>query len=212
MILVVLACVIAWARIGRRMTERVVGALLACLLVSGMTAIIAGSVPVVEIPTGPNQELRVMPPTAFPLAIQQHRDYDTDQFYYRIVLGWPDGIPVYQTVPTDDQSHLIRWTGFGMMVVLGLWMLLGGMLTVAFMSALQWRRNICKHNERAKGNRRKLLLMVSLSTFSASFLLYRFAGMPPFLPGALVFDVGFWGLHIGLGLFIIALLVPRSSQ
>jgi len=61
-----------------------------------MTVITTGSIPVVEIPTGPNQEFRMMPPTAFPFTMQQYRDYDSNQFYYRIVIGWPTGIPIYE--------------------------------------------------------------------------------------------------------------------
>lgn len=85
----------------------------------------AASLPVTEISTGSNQELRVMPPAAFPFTIQQYRDYDTNQFNYRIVIGWPDGIPIYESVTMDDQSEFIHLAHLSAGLLLGIYQLVG---------------------------------------------------------------------------------------
>ena len=95
------------------------------ILITGITVAAAASLPIIEIPTGSDQELRVMPPTAYPFTMQQYRDYNTDQFYYRIVLGWPDGIPLYQGATMDDQSEYIHLAHLGAGVLLGLYMTAG---------------------------------------------------------------------------------------
>jgi hypothetical protein len=212
MILVVLASCIAWMRSGGPLAERAVRTLIVTILVAGMTTIIAGSVPVAEIPLGTNETLRVMPGSAFPFTIQQYRDYDADLFSYRIVIGWPDGVTIYETALAEDQSHLIHWANFWAMAALGSWMLVGSVATIAFLSALQYKRGGIREVKPAKTARSDLILLIPLSAFSVSFVLYRLAGAPPFLPGQLFFDIGFAGLFMSLLLFMILLLIPASSQ
>jgi len=96
-------------------------------IVTGMTIITAASIPIVAISTGPNQELRVMPPTAFPITMQQYRDYDLGQFYYRIVIGWPDGIPIYEGVENYDQSEFIHLAHLNTAMLLGAYEIAGVM-------------------------------------------------------------------------------------
>jgi hypothetical protein len=212
MILVALAAGIAWTRSGGRLAESAVRTLAVIALVSGMTTIIAGSVPVAEIPVGANETLRVMPGAAFPFTIQQYRDYDAGVFSYRVVIGWPDGVSIYETAMAEDQSHLIRWSRYWTMAALASWMLVGGILTTAFLSALQYKRNGSRSIERTKTDGRNLLLLIPLSIFTASFVLYRFAGNPPFLPGQLFFGIGFLGLFLGLASFLLVLAILRPSH
>ena len=119
MILAVLVCMYAWKRLRGKLLGRAIRMALIAVFITGMVAITAGSIPIIEIPTGPNQELRVMPQTAFPFTMQQFRDYDTGQFYYRIVVGWPNGFPIYQALPIDDQSEFIIRAHLYVTVLLG---------------------------------------------------------------------------------------------
>jgi len=101
------------------------------ILITGLVTIAAGSLPVVTVSTGVDQELRVMPPAGFPFTMQQYRNYDTNQFNYRIVLGWPDGFPIFESVLTDDQSefihiaHLVTATYLGLYLFSSLVVILG---------------------------------------------------------------------------------------
>lgn len=212
MILIVLACLGAWSRLGESRTKRAYAALFAGVLVAGMTTFTAASVPILEIPIGPEQELRVMPPTAFPFTIQQHRDYDTNQFYYRIVIGWPDGIQIFRTVATDDQSEFIHWTHFGMMVILGLYMLASVPFIVAGLVHLDPGKGRARIEEEKYDDRRVGFLAGALLLFIVSAFLYFFDLAIPYWTRHIVFITAFWGLYIGLGLFLIALLVPSSRK
>ncbi|MFQ5834114.1 MAG: hypothetical protein ACE5H4_15525 [Candidatus Thorarchaeota archaeon] len=62
--------------------------------------------------------LRVQPPGAFPFTMQQYRDYEADQFFYRIVIGWPDGRPVYEFPQSPDQSEFIHLQHYACTIML----------------------------------------------------------------------------------------------
>ncbi len=210
--LVVLACLGAWSRLGGSRTKRAYETLFVGVLMAGMTAFTATSIPIIEIPIGPEQELRVMPPTAFPFTIQQHRDYDTNQFYYRIVIGWPDGIQIFRTVATDDQSEFIHWTHFGMMVILGLYMLVSVPFTVAGLIRFEPGKKRAAVEDEKRNDRRIGLLMGALLLFAVSAFFYLFDLAIPYWTRHIVFIAAFSGLYIGLGLFLIALLLPSSRK
>ena len=62
----------------------------------------------IDFYVGTEDVLRVQPPSTFPFTMQQHRDYEAGQFFYRIVIGWPDGLPVYEFPQSPDQSEFIH--------------------------------------------------------------------------------------------------------
>ena len=213
MIFVVLACVVARNRLQGKLSEKALGIAIIAVVIAGMTVITAGSIPVVEIPTSPNQELRVMPPTAFPLTMQQHRDYDSNQFYYRIVLGWPDGIPIYEGVATDDQSEFIHFTHLYMIVLLGEYLAVGTMMVLAVVLLLELRRRNQDQNETSDFNVNYMIkLFIPVAIFSISLTMFLFPEVLPFLPSHIIFAVGFWGLFVGLGVYILFLFTPKSRR
>ena len=125
MIFVIIACAIAWKYISGRPTQKILRIAIIGIIVTGLTTAFAVSLPITDIPMGSEQELRVMPPTAFPLTMQQYRDYDTDKFSYRIVIGWPDGIPIFQGITYDDQSEYIHLAHLSTGILLGGYMIVG---------------------------------------------------------------------------------------
>ncbi len=144
MIVVAFACIFVWKHRRGNIAKRLDVLVAVAVLVTGLTFITAVFPPIVEIPTGPNQELRVMPPTAFPFTMQQYRDYDSDQFNYRIVIGWPDGVPIFEGVTTDDQSEFIHLAHFYTAMILGAYMVVGltVILTIVYLFALRRREMI----------------------------------------------------------------------
>ncbi len=140
MIIVALTCFLVWKHQRGNIAKRIDVLVAISVLVTGLTFITAASPPMVEIPTGPNQELRVMPPTAFPFTMQQYRNYDLDQFYYRIVIGWPDGIPIYEGVANDDQSEFIHFAHLYTAMFLGAYMVVGLMVILVIVYLLALRR------------------------------------------------------------------------
>lgn len=140
MIIVALACYLVWKQERGNIAKRIDVLVAVAVLVTGLTFITAVSPPIVEIPTGPNQELRVMPPFAFPFTMQQYRNYDLQQFYYRIVIGWPDGIPIYEGVATDDQSEFMHFAYFYTAILLGGHMVVGLMVIIVIVYLFALRR------------------------------------------------------------------------
>ena len=107
------------------------------ILATGILTTAAASLPIVTVSTGVNQELRVMPPTEFPLTMQQYRDYDTHQFNYRIVLGWPDGFPIYESMLIDDQSEFIHITHIVAAAFLGIYQFTSLMVIIGLIYILE---------------------------------------------------------------------------
>ncbi len=122
MIFVILACFVAWRVLQRDSHERFNRLAVIVLLVTGLVVISAASLPIIHIYLGGNQELRVMPPTAFPFTLQQFWDHGPDLVQYRIVIGWPDGILIYER----PLSHEV----FGIMIYEHL---LGATILAAFL-------------------------------------------------------------------------------
>ncbi len=125
LIFVIITCALAWKYFSSGSNQKMLRITIVGIIIAGVTTAVAASLPVTEISTGSNQELRVMPPAAFPFTIQQYRDYDTNQFNYRIVIGWPDGIPIYESVTMDDQSEFIHLAHLSAGLLLGIYQLVG---------------------------------------------------------------------------------------
>lgn len=177
------------------------------ILITGLTAATAGSIPVIEISTGPNQELRVMPPTAYPFTMQQHRNYDTNQFYYRIVIGWPDGLPIYEGLEVDDQSEFIHQTHFYIAILLGEDISAGLMMSLSVLFFFEKRRN--RENGGLKENIAQLFLPVSV--FSIALLMFTLPHLLTSISHSPWFRVVFWGLFVGIGVYTFSLFMPESK-
>ncbi|MHA2262517.1 MAG: hypothetical protein ACXAEN_09030 [Candidatus Thorarchaeota archaeon] len=213
MIFVVLACVFAWKRLQGELIERAVGIAIISVLVTGMTVITAGSVPVAVVRTGPNEVLRVMPPTAVPFTMQQYRNYDTNTFYYRIVIGWPNGIPIYEGMEIDDQSEYIIPAHLYVAVLLGAYMAAGTVMALAVVFLLGLRRRNQDQNETNDFNLNYLVKFFKIGAiFSISLAMFLFPDVFPFLPSRFIFEIGFWGLFVGLGVCIFFLFMPNSRR
>lgn len=213
MIFVVLACAVAWKRLQGKLDQRVVCITIIAVLVAGMTVVTAGSIPVVSIPAGPNQELRVMSPTSFPFTMQQYRDYDSDQFYYRIVIGWPDGIPIYEGVANDDQSEFIHLAHLNIALFLGAYVAAGTIMMLALVFLLELRKRNQDQNDTSDFNVNYLIkFIIPILIFSISLTMFLFPEVFSFLPSHIIFGIGFWGLFVGLGVCLLFLFIPNSKR
>lgn len=136
LILVALVGILAWKYLDGSFVKRAIKLFLITTLVTGLSVVPTGTI-LVEIPLGSNPVIfhspvmRVMPPTTFPFTMQQYRDYDLNQFYYRIVIGWPDGIPIYEGGPMDDQSEYIHLAHLQTTILLGAYVFVGQLAILA---------------------------------------------------------------------------------
>ncbi|MHA2322149.1 MAG: hypothetical protein ACXACG_10895 [Candidatus Thorarchaeota archaeon] len=209
MILPVIVCILAWNRVQGKLFERALGISLVAVLITGLTVATAGSIPVIEIPTGPNQELRVMPFTAFPFTMQQHRNYDTNQFYYRIVIGWPNGPPIYEGLEVDDQSEFIHQTHFYTAILLGEDIAAGLLMSLSVLFVSQ-RRQKRENDDLKQRNIAQLLLPMSI--FSLSLFLFIFSHHLSYVSLSPWIRVVFWGVFVGLGVYTLALFNPDTAN
>jgi hypothetical protein len=207
LIIAVIVCVLAWKRLDSKSIKRAFEIATIAMLAITFTAITAGSIPIIEIPTGPNQELRVMPPTAFPLTMQQHRNYDTNQFYYRIVIGWPDGVPIYKGLEVDDQSEFIHQTHYYTAIQLGEDISACLMMALSLFFLLEGRKDSSKKSQRKRITR----FILVASVFLLSFVLYILPHHLAYISADPLFRVVFWGSFVGIGVFALALLTPLSE-
>jgi hypothetical protein len=129
MLVPILVPIIVWRRYRRQPEKQETYTFVLGFLTLVVTVVTGAFLPIVDVPIDSDQTLRVFPPTTFPFTMQQYRDYSTDQFHYRIVLGWPDGYPVYELESEDDQGHLIRQQHIQCAVELGSYMLVGVLLS-----------------------------------------------------------------------------------
>ncbi len=174
---------------------------LIAVIITALTAITAGSFPIVEISTGSNQELRVMPPTAFPFTMQQYRDYDTSQFYYRIVVGWPNGFPLYEGMAVDDQSEFILRTHLYIALLLGEDISAGLMISLSVLFLLEKRR------EQESITRFGLPLVV----ISVALLFFMVPDLLSFVSPSPWFRIAFWGLFVLIGVYALSLIMSEKS-
>lgn len=207
LIIAVIVCVLAWKRLNSKPAKRAFEMATIAMLAIAITAFTAGSIPIIEIPTGLNQELRVMPPTAFPLTMQQHRNYDTNQFYYRIVVGWPNGVPIYEGPEVDDQSEFIHQTHYYTAILLGEDISAVLMMALSLFFLLEGRKDSSKRSQRKRITR----IILAASIFLLSFVLYLFPHHLAYISPDPLFRVVFWGSFVGIGVYALALLTLLSE-
>ncbi|MFW9808496.1 MAG: hypothetical protein ACFFE6_03855 [Candidatus Thorarchaeota archaeon] len=218
MIFVVLACIIAWNRQNNTIVNKTLRITIIAVLVTGLVAITSGSFPIVEIPAGSNQELRVMPPSAYPFTMQQYRDYDTNQFYYRIVIGWPDGLPIFQSLAMDDQSEFINLTHLYIGVLLGEYIVTGSLMVIAGLVFFEQLKRIKDQVKTSYLSGNYLLsFIISLAILSISIIKLAFPMTLSFLPSSfllsqIILDIGFWAIFMALGVYVLFLFLPKSRQ
>lgn len=63
--------------------------------------------PAIELWTDSQARTLIFPPACFPFTIISFHDFDARLFNYRIVLGWPDGVPVLVLPTEDDQGEFM---------------------------------------------------------------------------------------------------------
>ncbi len=213
MIFVVLACIIAWNRPNKTIVNKALRITIIAVLVTGLVAITAGSFPIVEIPTGSNQELRVMPPTAYPFTVQQSRNYDTNQFSYRIVIGWPDGLPIFQSLAMDDQSEFIHLTHLYFAVLLGEYIVTGSLMVIAGLVFIEQLRRIKDKDKTSHISGNYLLsFIITLVILSISIIKLVYPTVLSFLPSLIILDICFWAIFMTLGVYILFLFLPKFGQ
>ncbi|MHA1907079.1 MAG: hypothetical protein ACW98Y_07280 [Candidatus Thorarchaeota archaeon] len=100
--------------------------------------------PIIELPLGDDEALRVFSPAAYPFSIQQYRDYENRLFSYAIAIGWPEGTLIIQRRIMDDQSEFIHMEHYSSGLSLGLILLAGMITSVAILSLIDRRRLIPK--------------------------------------------------------------------
>jgi len=91
LLVVIIIVVVAWLLVGEKGTEKIVVLLSIGLIASFIVAVIANLPPIIEISLTGNEALRVYPPAAYPLCIQQYRNYDAHLFSYAVSFGWSSG-------------------------------------------------------------------------------------------------------------------------
>ena len=200
MILAVIVLAITWKHLKSTSINRAIKMALVAVVITAFTAITAGSFPIVEISTGSNQELRVMPPTAFPFTMQQYRDYDTSQFYYRIVVGWPNGLPLYEGMAVDDQSEFILRTHLYIAVLLGEDISAGLMISLSVLSFIEKRRE----------QERITQLGSPLVVLSVAVLFFIIPDLLSFVSPSLWFRIVFWGLFVFIGVYALSLTMSEK--
>jgi hypothetical protein len=63
--------------------------------------------PVLELPADSQATTHIFAPACFPFTMVGFHDLGARLFNYRIVLGWPNGIPVVVLPTEDDQSEFM---------------------------------------------------------------------------------------------------------
>jgi 4-amino-4-deoxy-L-arabinose transferase-like glycosyltransferase len=177
MIFVILVCVAAWERTRGPYRSHALLVALIGFIAAGISVFVSVIPPIVlEFETSPDQEIRVFGGlTTFPFTLQQHRDYSQGLFHYEIVVGWPDGVPIYANTPFDDQGEFIHWTHLWFTIVLGMYVLIGIPLSAPIIFALEKYIHSGKYksSEWKRGPPKEYLqrLIIPLAIFGLSVVL-----------------------------------------
>jgi hypothetical protein len=103
------------------------------ILVSVLMAVCSISLLGARLPIGGDQTLTYFLPTCYPLSQVGWHDAAANQFFYLIVLGWPNGFPLHSFGITDDQSEFMRWQRFADGIIIGVITLTAALVTVALL-------------------------------------------------------------------------------
>ena len=166
MLFAIIIVVILWLVFRKMKITWTLGLLAVGFMVAYLLTIGVGMGPLTEIQVGVDEVLRVSPPLSFPFTQQQYRDYSSGTFYYRIVLGWPNGNPVFEFSPQEDQSHFIHAQNYLTLGYIGLISLTGVIITI-FVLWLVGRRLPLLENPVP----RNVYLTIYMSVFGGLFAL-----------------------------------------
>jgi len=155
--LVIVIVVVAWLLAGETGTEKIIVLLSVGLITSFIVAIMASQALITEIPLSGSEVLRLYSPVAYPLCIQQYRNYDTNLFSYIVSFGWPKGTPLLQLALQEDQSHFIHAQHYLSGLSLGLLLLLVVIVLVGMLTLIE-RKNIITR----RSGKSSTLLLVAL--------------------------------------------------
>ena len=93
--------------------------------------------PAVELWTDSQVRTLIFPPACYPFTIISVHDFDARLFSYRIVLGWPDGVPVVVLPTEDDQSEFMTIQHLTCAVILTQLAFLAGLAALAGILAVE---------------------------------------------------------------------------
>lgn len=137
MIVVIIIVVVAWLLASKTGWGQIIQLLSVGLVTSFIVAVMASLSPITEIPLSADEALRVFSPAAYPLCIQQYRNYATNLFSYTISFGWPEGIPLLQFALQEDQSHFIHAQHYFSGLSLGIFLLLIVVVLVGLLTLIE---------------------------------------------------------------------------
>ena len=183
LLIVIVAVVIAWLSASESMTEKIVVPLSVGLVTSYIVAVLASFPPIITIPLGENEAIRVFSPIAYPLCIQQYRNHETSLFSYTLSLGWPDGIHLLESGLMDDQSEFIHAAHYYFGLSLGLLLLL---LVVALVGTLIFVERKKKITRNQKFSSAQILTTLQLILLILILSITLFGGIIYFLGGVVV--------------------------
>ena len=145
LIIVIVTVVIAWLSARESITEKAVVSLSVGLVISYIVAVLASFPPIITIPLGENEAIRVFSPVAYPLCIQQYRYYDDSLFSYALCFGWPDGFHLLESGLMEDQSEFIHAAHYYSGLLLGLSLLLLVVTLVGILTLVKRKRAITRN-------------------------------------------------------------------
>ena len=179
MLIVLVVVIVAWILASESNTEKIVVSLSVGLVISYIVAVMASFPPIMTIPLGGNEALRVFSPVAYPFSILQYRDYDANLFSYSVNIGWPEGLPVLSSGLMPDQSEYIHLAHYTSGLFLGLLLLLLVTIFVGFLTLVERKRAVTRPQGPSSA---KLLVVLQLILL---FLMLNF-----YLLGSIVYLLG----------------------
>jgi hypothetical protein len=113
----------------------------AVLLVAAITVPASGALgifpPAMELWNDSQVRTLVYSPACFPFTIISVHDFDARLFNYRIVLGWPNGIPLVVFPTEDDQSEFMHIQALTCAVILTQLAFVAAVTTVLGITAVE---------------------------------------------------------------------------
>ena len=216
MFVILLVCLGAWVHLGRRYRNRSKMVIVIGVVTVVVTVLTASLGPIIDYPLGSNQALRVFLPTTYPFTMQQYRNYDASSFYYRIVVGWPDGVQIYSHEPTPDQGEFIRIQHFLTTAVLSGYVAIG--LLVSIPIIIVWEERSRRNSEDVVVKPSSLIgeyiirLVVALIIISMGLLMVFAPHLVPIVPEHIVFGIGLTITFAGWVLYVCSALLPEMKH
>ena len=194
MLIVIAIVVVGWLLASKTRWAQIIQLLSIGLVTSYIVAVMASLSPITEIPLSGDEVLRVFSPAAYPFCIQQYRNYDANLFSYTVSFGWPEGIPLVQFAPQEDQSHFIHAQHYFSGLSIGLLLLLVVVILVGFLTLIE-RKSIVQRKQRRLSAHLLIVLQLILIMLV----------IPLFLSGNVIYPLG------GVAVLIITLYPTLRS-